>query len=391
MGIEKLFNDSLKGESGELLRTINSLGRNLKEKEIKKALAGQDLHLTLDLKLQKLAEKHFPETKKGAFILMDSFSGALKVIVSRPSFNPNIFLDSIISNDWKKIQETQPFINRAFDSCYPPASIFKLITVSAALEEKIITQDSTWNCKGFFRFGKSNLRCRAKHGSLTTELAVAHSCNILFYEIGKRMNIDTLAHYAHTFGLGKKTNILFSEKKGLIPTYNWKIEYKGERWWKGETLSVAIGQSFLLTTPIQIARMVASIASGSLVNPRILEKETIIKQPLKISEKTRAFLNQSMRTASTEGTGKRLNNIENLTIFAKTGSAQTSELSKRKLGDKYLEHGWFVANIFYKNEKPITLVVIVENAGGSRIPVNITKKFLIEYSKLMQDEERKNS
>ena len=223
--------------------------------KLEKALIGNDLHTTIDIELQHLCEKVFPESRTGTFILLNPADGAIVALVSRLHFDPNIFLDPISYETWQGLQEKNPFLNRAFDASYPAGSTFKLVTISAALETGIIAEDELWNCKGYTLFGNRKYWCarRSGHGEISIKKAVAESCNTLFFEIGKKIDIDVLANYAHKFGLGKKTNVVFSEKVGLVPNREWKFDYKGECWWPGETLSVTIGQSFLLTTPIQIA------------------------------------------------------------------------------------------------------------------------------------------
>ena len=208
--------------------------------------------------------------------------------------------------------------------------------------------------------------------------------NIIFYEIGKRISIDTIADYAYRFGLGKQTGIHFPEKTGLVPTSQWKIENKGERWWQGETVSASIGQTYLLATPLQIARMQSAIFSGFLTKPRILENEPIEQEPLDINPKTLKFLKKSMRATVEEGTGKRLKDIDDLTISAKTGTAQISSLKQRMLNsEEYREHAWFLGAFSYKEENPLVMVVLVEHAGGSRAPTSIARKFLIKYRDYM--------
>jgi len=206
---------------------------------------------------------------------------------------------------------------------------------------------------------------------------------VLFYEIGKKISIDTLAHYAYKFGLGQKTNLIFSEKEGIVPNKKWKEETKGEQWWPGETLSVAIGQSFLLTTPIQISRMIASIFTGYLVSPRILLNEPIQKKPLDLEPDTIDFLKKSMKSVVTKGTGRHISKVKDIIIYAKTSTAQISTFQKRKLSDIYLEHGWFVAHFQYKQNAPLVIVILVENAGTSQVATNIAKNFLIAYKKLI--------
>ena len=233
------------------------------------------------------------------------------------------------------------------------------------------------------QIGNTGAIIASGHGLLNIEQSLAHSCNILFYETGKKISIDLLANYAHRFGLGEKTNIMFAEKEGLVPSTAWKRRVKNERWWPGETLSVAIGQSYLLATPVQIARMISSIFTGQLVTPRVLMNEPINKQPLAISLETRKFLQQSMQKVVHQGTGQKVKTIKDIKIYAKTSTAQTSSLEKRDWGTEYMEHGWFVAYFSYKDYKPLTLVILVEHASTSRVPAGIAADFLREYKKLM--------
>lgn len=387
MGLEQLFDDELRGHPGTTLKTINSFGRNLAEVELEKGLSGQALQTTLDIDLQQIAESIFPKGQSGTIILMDPYTGALQALVSRPDFDPTIFLKPIEQTQWQELQNAKPFLNRAFRACYPPGSIFKLVTTSAALENNIITQDTHINCKGYVTCGirKSYCHLRSGHGELTACQALAQSCNVLFYDIGKKIDIDCLANYATMFGLGQSTNVIFSEKTGLVPTRAWKQETKGERWWRGETLSTCIGQSYLLVTPIQAARMIASIFTGYLVNPRILVNEPIVKTPLNIKPSTLSFLQQSMRSVVTTGTGRQVGYVKNLSIFAKTSTAQTSAFEKREMGNPYLEHGWLVAHFNYKQLPPHTLVVFAENVGSSRVAASIAKDFLIAYKEYVDN------
>lgn len=385
MGLEKVLEETLRGQHGEKLKTINSIGRNLSEVEIKKASAGKNIQTTIDIDLQNIVEKVFPAEHTGTFIVMDPQDGSILALLSHPDFDPALFLEPLQEEDWRTLQDKQPFLNRAFNACYPPGSIFKLITVSALMETGHICADSCWNCKGFSEFAGRQYWCnnRQGHGLLNVEQSLAHSCNIMFYEMGKKISIDTLAEYAYRFGLGKKTNIIFSEKEGLIPTNAWKKRVKGERWWPGETLSVSIGQSYLLVTPIQIARMISSIFTGQLVTPRILMEEPIVQEPLRISLETRKFLQQSMQKVVHQGTGQRVKTIKDIKIYAKTSTAQTSGMDKHDLGGEYLEHGWFVAYFSYKNEKPLTLVVLTEHSGTSRASTPIAADFIRAYKKLV--------
>lgn len=384
-GLEKLFNTDLMGKKGSIRNVVDSIGQCVSQEELEKALVGNDVQTTINIDIQALCEKVFPEQHVGSFILLNPIDGSIVALVSRPHFDPNIFLDSISHQTWQGLQEKNPFINRAFDASYPSGSTFKLVTMSAALEHGIIAQDDVWNCKGYTLFGNRKYWCarRSGHGEISIKKAVAESCNTLFYEIGKKIDIDVLAEYAHKFGLGKKTNIIFPEKMGLIPNREWKFNYKGERWWPGETLSVTIGQSFLLVTPIQIARMIASIFTGYLVVPRLLVNEPVMSEPLDIKPETINFLKKSMKSVVKSGTGRSVRKVKDITIYAKTSTAQNSDFSKRKLDEKYLEHGWFVGHFQYKEHDPLVIVILVEHVGTAQVATTVAKNFLIEYKKYM--------
>lgn len=386
MGIEKIENNLLKGTDGTLLKVVNSKGTAINQEQIEPELPGEDIHTTLNMALQKIAEEVFPENRRGTILILDPHHGDIKALVSKPGFNSNIFLDAISPHQWEILQHNQPFLNRATQGNYAIGSVFKLITVSAALENNLISVDSNWYCKGFFYYGKRKYLCHNQrgHGFLSTQEAVAHSCNILFFDIGTKIDIDLIASYAHKFGLGMPTGILLPEKTGIVPSRLWKYKNRGEPWWQGETLSVTIGQSFLLATPLQVARMIGSIFTGYLVRPRILLNESIDTVPLDIQEDTRQFLIASMKSVVEQGTGKRISSIKDINVYAKTSTAQVSNLSKRRDDIKNLEHGWLVAFVEYKDYDPFVLVIVVEHAGSAQIPTTISKKFLIAYKNMLE-------
>jgi len=385
MGLEHLFEHTLKGKPGSIMATINSFGKKLTETSIEQAISGADIETTLDLELQDIVENVFPSDQTGTCIVMDTENGAILAMTSRPNFDPTIFLEPILQEDWNAMQNEHPFLNRAFNASYPPGSIFKLVVASAALEQGIITPDTIWDCKGYITLAGRRYHCHVLegHGKLTVSQALEQSCNPLFYDIGTKISIDTLADYAYRFGLGEKTNILFPEKKGLVPSSEWKLENIGERWWPGETLSAAIGQSFLLVTPIQVARMTAGIFTGKLVTPRILADENITSRPLDIQPETLEFLRKSMKKVVTQGTGRRINRVKDIEVYAKTSTAQTSALHKRHQGRIYQEHGWFVAQFRYKKNRPLIIVVLIEHTGSSQLPTIVARRFLIRYKKLV--------
>ncbi len=390
-GIEKLFEDTLRGRQGSIMRIINSVGTYLAEYEIEKTLQGEHIKTTLNLPLQKLAEESFPPDIAGCFILMDPVTGALEACVSRPTFDPNIFTAPIPVEVWDELQEQKPFINRISAASYPIGSIFKLVTLSAALESGLTEQHSAWDCRGHFTFVGRNYHCVRKegHGLVTTKLAMAHSCNIPFFDIGKKIDIDLITHYAGLFGLGKPTGSIFSEATGLVPSRAWKRKVKHERWWTGETLSAMIGQTFLLATPLQITRLVAAIETGFLVNPRIIESTPIVTEPLAIQGETRRFLQKCMHASVTKGTARWLDRLHqrDFILHAKTSTAQTCSLDKLKDGAQFLEHSWLACNFTYKNYPPKTLVILTERTGRTGVPPRVAYNFLRGYKNFMDKQE----
>lgn len=383
MGLEKLFQDTLKGRHGSAITTINSVGRSLGTVELQKALVGDTLQTTIDSSIQQICQDVFPAHYSGAFIIMDPKDGDILAVVSRPDFDPAMFLQPLSPREWQRFQEKQPFLNRAFNASYPPGSIFKIVTVCAALEHNVVTEESGCHCCGYTEFCGRKYYCsqRYGHGKLSTVQAVAKSCNPFFFEIAKHIDINLLTQYANKFGLGLKTNILFPEKTGLVPSREWKRAVKGEPWWPGETLSAAIGQSYLLATPIQIVRMIGSIFTGYLAKPRILLNEPIVTEHLNMRPETLGLVQRSMKKVVTMGTGLNVNRVKDIAIYAKTSTAQTSAYEKQGLGGEYLPHGWFAGYFQYKEYQPLAFAIMVENAGSSSVTTAIAKDFLVEYKK----------
>lgn len=393
-GLEKLFEDLLKGEPGVNLQCINSFGALLASKQIKGQSSGKDVVTTIDLSLQKIAEECMSTQKAGAFVLLNPKTGAIVSLVSLPNFDPIILSKKMSHESWQKFQDNKPFLNRVFNASYPPASIFKLVTVAAALEEKILDEDAMFKCQGYTLFKGRKYYCNRHygHGIISLKEGLAYSCNIPCYKIALNMPIDVLADYAFEFGLGKKTDVLFPEQDGLVPNNAWKKATKGERWWTGETLSASIGQSFLLTTPIQLACMTGSIFEGYLVKPRILMNQEVSKTPISISRKTREFLQEGMKWVITTGTGRTMNKFLNITMFAKTGTAQTISRSVKNKEDRgHLEHASFVSYFYTEGSDPLVMVILLEHVGGARIAVAVAKEFIKKYTATLHQNDKKKT
>lgn len=389
MGLEKICEDTLRGDPGVMMQSMNSFGTLLNSEQIKQGSSGEDIVTSIDLQLQQMVETALENEISGSCILMDPQTGHIKALVSKPNFEPTVFTKKITPQEWQDLQQQKVFLNRAFNSSYPPASIFKLITIAAALEEKIISTESHFVCHGCTEFKGRTYYCnkRTGHGRISTEECLAFSCNIPLYEIGKKLHIDTLARYAYEFGLGNKTNVPFSEQFGLVPTNKWKLKNKGERWWTGETMSAAIGQSFLLATPIQLACMIGSIFHGYLVTPRIVQHGDPEKRPIKISLQTRLFLQNCMKIAVSGGTARRVSKIGHLTVFSKTGTAQTrtrrndEDPDDEKKSREEKAHAWLACYFYTDKTEPLVMITMVEHVGKSTYVMNVARKFFIAYSR----------
>lgn len=397
MGLERIREKDLRGEKGRNFMEVNALGFEQKNLKGVEPLPGNDIHLTLDIDLQKAAEDIMnSEDKAGAVVAVEVNSGRLLALVSSPPLRINEFVGGISINIWQEMLDDphNPLINKLVQGLYPPASTYKIVTAAAGLAEGIISPEMVLYCSGQHRFGNRSYGCWKKngHGAVTFEKALAESCDIYFYIIGQRLGVDRLAEYANKLGLGQKTGVeMEHEKSGLIPTSTWKKRRYKESWQEGETLSVAIGQGFDLATPLQVAMMTAAVANGgTLFKPVVIEK--VIDPDNKVLEQfnptiTQRFSGQSknlklIRQALVQavngphGTGK-LARINGITVAGKTGTAQVVRLKQYKhlkeedIPYKYRDHAWFTC--FAPAENPeIAVTVLVEHGlhgGSSAAPV----------------------
>ena len=402
-GIEKRYESTLKGKRGSKYVEVDAVGRELKVLREVKPDFGYNLYLTIDIELQKEAEGLF-EGKNGALVAIDPRDGSILAMVSKPSFNPNFFAGGVSKEYWSNLtaDNYKPLQNRAIQGQYPPGSVFKIITATAGLEEGVITPATIINCPGFFKLGKKTYRCWKKsgHGKMDLQNALIQSCDVFFYTVGFRLGVDRLSQYAYSSGLGNSTDIdLEGEKAGLIPTSDWKERAKGEPWVAGETLSVSIGQSFNLVTPIQLANMISAVANGGTIfKPRIVYKietesgvnevKPEIKGKLAAAQKTLDIIRDSLRgvVSDARGTG-RAATISGIVVAGKTGTAQVIKMKESEdkadedLPYEFRDHAWFVAFAPYENPT-IAVAVLVEHGGhggsaAAPIAGRLIKKYLL--------------
>ena len=411
-GLENIYESLLRGKKGYKEVEVDVSGRELKTLRKLPPESGNNLILTLDVKIQEELEKLMTETAEqnmnGSVVVMKVQTGEIIAITSKPSFDPNKFAAGISPKNWRDLvtDEWHPLQNRSIHGQYPPGSTYKIVTAIAGLGEGVIKPDTSIFCPGHFKLGRGRYRCWKKsgHGFMNLHDALVQSCDVYFYTIGHRLGIDTIAKYAKRFGLGRSTRLgLSQEKKGLVPTTQWKLLNKKEPWQLGETISASIGQGFNLVTPIQQVIMMAAVANrGILLKPYLVKRiegpEGQLRQeffPEIIGqigvdpdhlEQVRMALRDVVNGA--RGTGKK-SRLKNIIVSGKTGTAQVvrmksnEELEKGEaIPVKYRDHAWFVA--FAPYEKPVLAVaIIVEHGGhGGAIAGPIAGKIFKKYFKL---------
>ncbi len=385
-GVERTQENYLRGQSGIKQVEVDAYGRELRVVRPFVEKPGNNVYLTIDMDLQKKAEELF-QAHEGSIVVLDPSDGAILTMVSKPSFNPNIFAGGIDAKDWKSLMKNplKPLENRAIRGQYPPGSIFKIVMGFAILNEKIARANEKIRCHGSFPFGKKIFRDWKKggHGPIDFIQSMAQSCDVYYYINGHKLGIGKIAKYSRMFGMGSPTGFGAAEKGGLVPSDAWKRRRFNEKWYDGETISVSIGQGFNLITPMQAANLIATVANGgSLWKPYIVRKvlspggktlfeskpSLIRRIPISqgIFQKVREGLKEVVH--GKRGTAKKAR-VENIIVAGKTGTAQTVGLKytgrKRKpeeLPRKFRDHGWFVA--FAPSDNPVIAIAILgENAG----------------------------
>ena len=411
-GLENIFESTLRGKKGNKEVEVDVSGRELKTIRRLPSESGNNLILTLDLKVQTELEKAMTSTPEkivnGSAVVIKVQTGEILAIASKPTFDPNEFAEGITSGSWRKLinDEMHPLQNRSIHSQYPPGSTYKIAVAYAALEEGVIDPETTIYCPGHFKLGRGRYRCWKKsgHGAVNLHDALVQSCDVYFYTLGHRMGIDTLARYAKKFGFGTPAGIgLSREKSGLVPSTQWKLKNRKKAWLLGETISASIGQGYNLVTPLQQANMMAAVANGGmLLKPYIVKRieepgGTTIKEffpeirgQIARSSENLEVIRKALRDVvnGARGTGKR-SRLKNIIVSGKTGTVQVvrmksnEELEKEdEVSYKYRDHAWFVA--FAPYEKPeIAVAVLVEHGGhGGTTAAPIAKKIFKKYFKL---------
>ncbi|MDD9858938.1 MAG: penicillin-binding protein 2 [Nitrospira sp.] len=405
-GVERVYDRTLRGRAGSKLIEVNALGHEKRLLSVEKPHAGSDMYLTIDFRLQKLAEDVLGD-HVGAIVALDPRTGATLALASRPSFDPNALSRGLSAEGWNAMRQNtrHPLMNRAIQGQYPPASTFKIILAAAALETGIIDQTRTLPCAGAFRFGKRDYRDwkAGGHGAVNLPAALAQSCDVYFYRVGHLAGIETIAAAATQFGLGQLTGVdLPGEAAGIVPSPEWKRRARGEPWYPGETISVSIGQSYVMVTPLQMAKVIATIGNQGIARTPHVVRGIRERASGKIEERMPSDppspalhpdhlqgIQAALAKAVTDGTARRARS-STVAIAGKTGTAQVVALSATDGEDvpsKFRDHAWFVAYAPFERPR-IALAVLVEHSGhGGSMAVPLAKRLIEAYMSYESDGE----
>jgi penicillin-binding protein 2 len=407
-GAERYWEDHLRGIDGGQQIEVDAVGRKLRVLNEVDETPGHSLVLTIDRDLQLAAEAALGD-EDGAVVALDPRNGEVLAMVSRPAFDPNVFARGIRAAEWKGLMSSRkrPLNSKALQGTYPPGSTFKVIMAAAALEEGVINAFTGIFCGGGVFFGNRTFRCwrSGGHGTVNVHDALVRSCDVFFYQVGQRLGVDTIAEYAHRFGLGAPTGIaLEHESGGIIPTSAWKKQRFGEPWYPGETLSIAIGQGYVTSTPLQMANAIAALANGgTLWRPQFVKRvETVDGQVLQeeephkigdlgLKKRTVVQLHEALRdTVNTRAGTASKARIANLEVGGKTGTSQVGKMvtrSQHGLVRERKDHAWFVA-FAPVSDPQIAVAVLAEHSGehGGTAAAPVARKVIAQYFGLPPDE-----
>lgn len=408
-GLEQHYEFELHGETGYEEVEIDAGGRALRSLKRVSPVSGNNLALTLDSKLQEITEQAFGD-RKGALVAIEPSTGGILALVSNPTYDPNMFVDGITTDNWKELNEhpNKPMVNRALNGAYPPGSTFKPFMALAALETGKRTPHQSIADPGYFNFGNHTFRDDKKggHGIVDMHKSIVESCDTYYYVLANDMGIDNIARFMAKFGFGQRTGVDIGkddggEAKGVLPSPEWKKQRfkkpEQQKWYAGETISIGIGQGYNAYTPIQLAQATAVLANNGvmfrphlvrhIIDARTGEKKLVEPRPLRdlgLKPQNVDVIRRAMVGVNTSGTGARAFAGTPYQVAGKTGTAQVYSLKggqyKASVIKKELrDHALFIA--YAPADKPtIALAVLVENGGfGAQSAAPIARMVLDYY------------
>ncbi len=391
-GLEGLYEERLRGDTGERVVVVDSRGQLIEEHKRLPAQSGRRLELTLDLQLQQTAAELL-EDRVGAIVALDPRQGEVLAMVSAPSFDPNRFARRLRREEWRELLEHphHPLQNRAVQNTYPPGSVFKIVMALAGLDRGMLDPTGTVAyCRGYSKIYGNRYRCwkASGHGTVNLRDALKGSCNVYFHQLGQKLGIDQIATHSRMLGLGRKTGIdLGGEKAGLVPDSRWSLEARGAPWYPGETISVATGQGPILVSPLQVAVLMAAVANGGhLIRPHLVRSEdgAVATDRLPLAAEHLDLVRDALRGVVNEsgGTGNAAA-LGGFDVAGKTGTAQVIAQERRvdneELAPENRDHAWF-ASFAPAGDPRLVVVVFVENGGaGSRAAAPLARALYDQF------------
>jgi penicillin-binding protein 2 len=374
-GLERQYNDLLQGTDGMRRVVVNSVGKEVDHLPTQEAIPGKQIQLTIDYDLQIVAEQSLG-AREGAVVALNPSNGEVLAMVSHPVADPNDFAVRISNEEWKQLNDdpAKPMLNRAVQAQLAPGSVFKIIMATAMLEDKVPPASFTAFCPAYAFFYGRQFKCHvfgktAGHGIVDLHQAIVQSCDVFFYNVGQRLGIDRISYYAAHLGLGRRTGIdLPSEETGLVPSEEWVERVFHRKWYAGETISVAIGQGAVTTTPLQLARTIGGIAMGGVFKQPHLLKDApdVSEERFQISNPTVEKVTDAMYGVVNEphGTAGALK-LTGVDFSGKSGTAQIINYDLRsRLGKvkQFKDNSWFVG--YAPRRNPEIVVCVLVQAGG---------------------------
>jgi penicillin-binding protein 2 len=395
VGLEQQYDQELRGQKGVQQVHIDVLGRTVSSLEVRPPMPGPDLYLNLDVELQAVAEKALDETLRqlwaqngersgGTVVVMGAKTGEVRALASLPQYDPRPFSRGIKSKEYQALLDDSgfPLVNRMVHSAFSPGSTFKMITASAALQGGYCHPHSQFYCGG--SFGEANCFVTSGHGTISFEDSMAHSCDVVYYQLGHQLGIERLRKFCTAFGLGQPTGVdLPAETEGLLPSPQWKLREWQDRWYDGDTVNLSIGQGFLLVSPLQMAVVTAAVANGgTVVEPRLARKfvarNGLVRKPepgrqrkVPVSPELLAAVRRGMRGAVSHGTGVAADSPY-VRVAGKTGTVENSPSIHNRHGRN---HVWFVSFAPYEDPEFVCVVFLEKSHGyGGGLAAPIARK-----------------
>jgi len=400
-GVENKLEGALRGKAGSKKIEINAAGRVMRELGRDEGTPGSDLQLTVDQGLQNFVQARLALGLSASAVVIDPRNGDIQAIGSAPSFDPNKFVRGISSADYRMLTDNiyRPLSNKSVQGAYPPGSTFKMMVALAALEAGVITPDETVWCPGYMKVGDRRFHCwkSGGHGKVALEMSLQQSCDVYYYELAQRVGIDRIAQMARRFGFGERHDLPMSAvTDGTMPDRAWKSSRYGKDWLVGDSLNAAIGQGYVLASPLQMALMTARLASGTAIVPRLVKSvdgvETPVPPapPLDVNPAHLRLVLKGMYSVSNTRRGTAYSSRiddETLVMAGKTGTSQVRNItvaerargvtSNADLPWERRDHALFVCYAPYDAPRAAVAVVVEHGGGGSTAAAPIARDILL--------------